>query len=128
MEDQNENAKDNLINPDNNMKNNSDAARQNDDDIHKMTMDNKGIIHTSGNGAAVLSANSRLFTVLGWVSAALTAFVSPLFSIAGIVFGIILNRQAKGSGNMIVTTNLVLGVANFILGYFLFASRWKNML
>jgi len=58
----------------------------------------------------------KLYVILGWISAALTFFISPLFQIAGITFGILLNRQIKGSGNTLIIANVVLGLINLVLG------------
>lgn len=66
------------------------------------------------DGAIAVERNNRLYVILGWISAALTVFISPLFAIAGITFGILLNRQAKGSGNVLIITNIVLALINII--------------
>jgi hypothetical protein len=88
------------------------------DEINKMIMDDKGNIRTSTNGSVALTENTRLFTILGWVSTSLAAFVSPIFALGGITFGVLLNKKNKGRGNMIIIANAVLGLFNFILGYF----------
>jgi hypothetical protein len=96
------------------------SSQKNDaDNIKKMTMDNNGHIQANKNGAAVMTKNSTLFTVLGWVSAALSAFISPLFAIAGIIFGVLLNKQAKGKGNPIIIVNIFLAAINIVFGIFL---------
>jgi len=72
-----------------------------------------------------VSDKAKLFVILGWICAALTFFVSPLFAIAGITFGILLNRQKKDSGNILIIANAVLGSISVILGmiYLLLAER-----
>ncbi|HOQ00284.1 MAG TPA: hypothetical protein PK604_05530 [Acetivibrio clariflavus] len=60
--------------------------------------------------------NVKLYVILGWISAALTIFISPLFAIAGMTFGILLNRKIKGSGNTLIIANLALGIINILLG------------
>ena len=60
--------------------------------------------------------NAKLYVILGWISAALTLFISPLFAIAGITFGVLLNRKIKGSGNTLIIANLALGIINLLLG------------
>lgn len=63
-----------------------------------------------------VSENAKLYVILGWISAALTFFISPLFAIAGITFGVLLNRQIKGSGNTLIIANVVIGIFNLVLG------------
>jgi hypothetical protein len=87
-------------------------------EINKMIMDDKGNIRTSANGSVALTENTRLFTILGWVSTSLAAFVSPIFALGGIIFGVLLNKKAKGQGNMIIIASVALGLFKFILGYF----------
>lgn len=72
--------------------------------------------HEHHDGTVAVPENARLYVVLGWISAALTFFVSPLFAIAGITFGILLNRQRKGSGDTLIIANVVLGLINMFLG------------
>jgi len=90
-----------------------------DGNTRNFSMDHSGEIHSSRGGAAAIERDSTLFTVLGWISAALTAFVSPLFALGGITFGVILNRAAKGRGNSIIITNVVLAAINILFGLFL---------
>lgn len=97
--------------------NKSEDKHDNDYEVNKMTMDDKGKIRNRANGTVALGKSSRLFIILGWVSTALAAFVSPIFAIAGIIFGVLLNRKVKGQGNMIIITSVVLGLAKFVLGY-----------
>lgn len=93
-----------------------------DTGINNFSMDDKGNIRTDRGGTAAITSSSRMYVVLGWISAALTLFVSPWFAIAGIVFGILANRQARGSGNAVLITNVVLAAVNilFSLVYGLF--------
>ena len=77
---------------------------------------------------AAISKHSTLFTVLGWVSAGLAAFLSPLFAIAGIAFGTLLNKQRSKSGNSIIITNIVVAAVNIIFGLVLIASLRRMML
>ncbi|MCX8131343.1 MAG: hypothetical protein N3I35_14780 [Clostridia bacterium] len=99
-----------------------ESMQENADNYRSFTMDSKGIIrqdniHAGRGGTAVLTQSMRRFIVLGWISAALTAFVSPLFAIAGIIFGVLINRQSKGKGNVIIITNTVLAAINIIFGF-----------
>ena len=66
--------------------------------------------------AVAVPENAKLYVILGWISAALTFFISPLFAVAGIAFGLLLNRQMKGSGNTLIIANVVLGLMNLVLG------------
>ncbi|MDQ2086678.1 hypothetical protein RBH29_09600 [Herbivorax sp. ANBcel31] len=68
-----------------------------------------------------LEKSNRLYVVLGWISAALTTFINPIFAVAGVIFGVLLNRQVKGSGNVIIIVNVVLAlfVISFQLLYML---------
>ncbi|WP_010244868.1 hypothetical protein [Acetivibrio cellulolyticus] len=82
-------------------------------------------IHESYNGTISIRENAKLYVILGWISAALTFFISPLFAVAGITFGILLNKQIKGSGNTLIIANVVLGLMNLVLGiiYVILAER-----
>jgi ABC-type sugar transport system permease subunit len=91
--------------------------QENSDNSNKMIIESKGKIHTNKNGTAVYTRNIGLFTALGWTSIALAAFVAPFFAIAGIIFGVLLNRQIEGRGNVIIIASVVLGTAKYILGY-----------
>lgn len=88
----------------------------NDPDIKTFSMDNRGNIRNDRTGATAVSPNVRTFIILAWISAGLTAFISAYFAIAGVTFGILANRQARGSGNPAIITNIVLAVINFIFG------------
>lgn len=68
------------------------------------------------DGTLVVAENAKLYVILGWISAALTFFISPLFAVAGIAFGILLNRQIKGSGNTLIIANVAIGLINLVLG------------
>lgn len=120
------NQKENNFN--NTMQNLNSPQNNHEDNIRKLTMDTKGHIHADKNGAAILTKNSTLFTVLGWVSAALAAFVSPFFAIMGIFFGMLLNKQANGKGNSIVITNIVLASINILFRLFFVVTMRKFML
>lgn len=93
--------------------------QNNNIDINSFSMDEKGNIKSERNGALAIQSSPRMFIILGWVSAALTAFVSPFFAIPGIIFGILANRQTAGKGNIIVVANIVLAAVNLIFGMFL---------
>jgi len=96
------------------------AAPRDDAGVNRMSMDDAGKIRAGGGGAgtAALASGTRTFIVLGWISAVLTAFISPFFAIAGIVFGVLANRQARSSGNAVIATNIVLAAINVIFGLF----------
>lgn len=85
-----------------------------DEDIKNLTMDDKGRIRPEKGGAAAIAGSSRTFIILGWISAALTALISPYFAIPGVVFGVFVNRQSRGKGNAIIITNIVLAMIYFI--------------
>lgn len=72
--------------------------------------------NSSYDANVAVPENAKLYVILGWISAALTFFISPLFAVAGITFGILLNKQIKGSGNTLIIANIVLGLMNLILG------------
>ncbi len=87
-------------------------GKSDDQDFHKVHFNT-----TNRHEAAVaVPENAKLYVILGWISAALTFFISPLFAVAGIAFGILLNRQIKGSGNTLIIANVALGLINLILG------------
>jgi ABC-type sugar transport system permease subunit len=101
-----------------------DENKTNNADINKLSMDNNGSIRNNQNDAVISTENTKLFTVLGWISTGLAAFVSPIFAIGGIVFGVLLNKKIKGRGNIIIIASVVLGTAKFILSY-LFLSIYR---
>ncbi len=87
-------------------------------DINQMTMDDKGNIRNGTSQVIVLSESIKIYTILGWVSISLGAFVSPIFAIAGIIFGVLINKKIKGRGNIIIISSVVLGLAKVVLNYF----------
>ena len=93
------------------LKNQKNAMTKNGKDSF---IDNERI-NTDDKGAIALERVDKLYVVLGWISAALTVFVTPLFAIAGITFGVLLNKQQKGSGNVIIISNVVLALINIVL-------------
>ena len=98
--------------------NNKNDNNQNEiNDIHQMTMDDKGNIRNGQNGIVVLSESIKIYTILGWVSISLASFVSPIFAIAGIIFGVLVNKKVKGRGNIIIIASVVLGLAKVVLSY-----------
>lgn len=93
----------------------------------RLFMDNAGNIKSSGKAAALVRT-TRVYIILGWVFAALTAFVSPLFALGGIIFGVLANKEAKGSGNALIITNVVIATINMIFGLFLVALVRRMMI
>jgi hypothetical protein len=89
--------------------------------VRNLFPDNSGRSRGTNIGTAAVDANTRVFIILGWICAALTAFISPLFAIGGIIFGALANRNARGSGNALIITNIVLAVINLIFGLFVVA-------
>ncbi len=90
------------------------AFKNNKEDQNLLTADKEK--HESHDGTVAVPENAKLYVILGWISAALTFFISPLFAIAGITFGILLNKQRRGSGNTLIIANVVLGLINMLLG------------
>ena len=105
-----------------NMGVNNDAGSGNNEGINNLTMDNTGKIRADRVGTAAMIGTVRTFLILGWVSAALTAFISPYFAIIGVLFGVLANRRESGSGNAVIITNVVLAAINIIFGFFLIVS------
>lgn len=97
----------------------NDVSKGKEGDVNNLTMDESGKIHEDRHGAAVIEKDVKTYQILGWISAAFTALISPLFVIAGIVFGVLANRKKQGSGNAIIITNVVLAVLNMLVGFFL---------
>lgn len=95
--------------------------------IKSFSMDNNGKIHTDRSSALTIASSTRTFLILGWVCAAFTAFISPYFAIAGITFGVLLNRQSRGSGNAVIVTNIVLALVNLLFGLFLIVALRRMM-
>jgi hypothetical protein len=112
---------------DNSMSNNSEENRKNDNGIHKFSMNKKGDMHVYKGGVAASLNSTRTFIIFGWVSAALTSFVWPYFAIVGIVLGYLANRQVKGSGNLVIITNIVMAAVRFLFG-FLFAIAIRRII
>lgn len=94
----------------------------------RQQQDENGNIHRNTGVEAALTKHATLFTVLGWVSAGLAAFLSPLFAIAGVAFGTLLNKQRSKSGNSIIITNVVVAAVNILFGLFIIASLQRMML
>lgn len=90
-----------------------------DIDTNNYTMDDRGNIRNIGNTAAIRGKNARAYLILGWISAAFTLLISPLFAIAGIIFGILVNQRGGGRGNAVIITNIVLGALNMFFGVLL---------
>ncbi|HHX18209.1 MAG TPA: hypothetical protein GX727_05060 [Clostridium sp.] len=80
------------------------------EDSNKNTLNYEENIGRNNDGAVILKKDSKKYVVLGWISAALTIFISPIFAILGVIFGILLNEQIRGSGNIIIITNVVLAL------------------
>lgn len=51
---------------------------------------------------------SSTYNTLGWVSFVLGIFVTPLFAILGIIFGVIANRQSDRRGTTVIWVNAIL--------------------
>ncbi len=108
----------------NNINGQNDRQSRSGNFIRRFFMDNRGKIKADNNGTATAAASTRTFIVLGWICAALTVLVSSLFAIGGIIFGILVNREARGSGNAVIITNIVLAAINLIFGlYFMAVAR-----
>jgi hypothetical protein len=95
--------------------------------INKFSMDDKGRIRKSGGTAVATAKNVRLFVVLGWISAGLVLisfsfYMSLLFASAGVLFGVLVSRQQKGMGTAIIATNLALVAFQLLLGLFFVAA------
>ncbi|GAE87411.1 hypothetical protein [Acetivibrio straminisolvens] len=71
-------------------------------------------INDVDKGAIALERVNRLYIVLGWISAIMALFTTPFAAIAGIIFGVSLNRQKQGSGNVVIIANIVLALVNLI--------------
>lgn len=97
--------------------NQDNASNKDDPDINNFSMDIDGHIRKSTGAAAVSPAGARMFIILGWICAALTAFVYPLFAIAGIIFGVLANRRTERSGNVVIFTNIVVAAAFYLLRF-----------
>jgi len=95
-----------------------------DTGINRFIMDNAGNMRTVGQGASAIAGGSGTFLILGWVCAAFTAFINPLFAIPGIMLGALANREARGKGTVVIITNLVLAIAYFLLASFLREMGW----
>lgn len=107
---------------------NNEKVTENDvSDINRFTMDGRGNIKRSGHSSATYSINPKILIVLGWITAGLTAFISPLFAVAGISFGVLANKEIKGSGNAVIIATIVLAVINLIFGLILVSMMKKMM-
>jgi hypothetical protein len=95
-----------------------------DTGINRFTMDNAGNMRTVGQGASAIAGGSGILLILGWVCAAFTAFINPLFAIPGIILGVLANRQVRGRGTAVIITNVVLAVVYFLLASFLRGMGW----
>lgn len=73
-------------------------------------------IRMDRGGAAVAQTSTSIYQILGWICAALAAFVSPLFAIAGVIFGVMVNRNTHRGGKAIIITNVVLAAINILFG------------
>lgn len=91
-----------------------DAFKDNKQEKNLLTANKEE--YGSHNETIAVPENAKLYVILGWISAALTIFISPLFAIAGITFGLLLNKQKGGSGNTLIIANVVLGLINMVLG------------
>lgn len=76
---------------------------------------------------AAVNVDKRTLIGIGWVSAALTAFVSPYFVFLGVLVGVLANRQEKGSGNNVIITNIVVAALNILFGFFLILSMRRML-
>ncbi|MCX7708222.1 MAG: hypothetical protein N2484_00035 [Clostridia bacterium] len=103
--------------------NNISNIEKSNPQIHNYTMDRHGNIHDGGPGDGALLAAPKTFIVLGWISAALTLLITPYFAVAGITFGLLANRRARGTGNYVIITNIVLAILSFAFGILSMAIR-----
>ena len=87
-------------------------------DINRFSMDDRGNIRGNKVGTVSAFRNTRIFISLGWMFAALAAFISPYFAVAGITLGILANRRARGSGNYIIAANVILAALNILVSFF----------
>lgn len=92
------------------------------DNINSYIMDSRGKIRNRRTGGTAALVSPRSFIILGWIAAALTLIFSPYFAVAGITFGLLANRQAKGSGNYIIVANVALALLSIIFGLFLYVA------
>ena len=86
-----------------------------DGNLKRLPMDNREKLRMDRSGATV-AGNTGTLALLGWISAALTFLISPRFSIPGVIFGVMVNRDTRGRGNAIIITNVVLAALGMILG------------
>lgn len=96
---------------------NSVNLNRSENRLNSFFMNDRGDVRTDRSGAAVF-ADTRALVVLGWICVALNFLISPLFAIPGVIFGVMVNREARGRGNAIVVTNIVLAVLGMVLGFF----------
>lgn len=107
------NKKDGIIAAERNDRNENENENEQVENIELFI--NNELISDSEKGAIALERINRLYVVLGWISAAMTIFISPLFAIAGITFGVVLNRQSRGSGNAVILGNIGLALINMVV-------------
>ncbi|MCX7748680.1 MAG: hypothetical protein N2645_17610 [Clostridia bacterium] len=100
---------------------NAEKEDNNSIQIKRLTMDRYGRIKGNTRNAAAIPFNTKTFIVLGWISAAFTAFVNPLFGAPGVLFGMLANRNLKGVGNPVIITNILFAAINIVFGLFLIA-------
>ncbi len=96
-------------------KNNNEEDLRNDLDENKnRDLNDNGylLINSNDNGTIINERNARMYIILGWVCAALTFMFTPLFAIGGVIFGVLLNKQVRESGNILIITNIVLAIIN----------------
>ncbi|NLD48868.1 MAG: hypothetical protein GX660_17035 [Clostridiaceae bacterium] len=87
---------------------------------HETDLKKSSSVIESQRNAVVIEKSSRVYVILGWMCAALILFssvyLSALFATGGVIFGALLNRQIRGSGNVLIISNIVLGIINIGLG------------
>jgi len=86
--------------------------------VINLSMDYRGKMHREKNDIAALSGRFPAYLTFGWICAALAVFVSPLFAVASIIFGILSNNFRKGSGNTLILTSVILAVISLLLAIF----------
>ncbi|HOM02757.1 MAG TPA: hypothetical protein PLH43_08020 [Acetivibrio sp.] len=101
-------------------KKNETILKEQDDHNEKEQNDNIDFffeneqINEIDKGAIALERVNRLYVVLGWVSAVMALFTTPFVAIAGIIFGVTLQKQRQGSGNAVIVANIVFALINII--------------
>lgn len=97
--------------------NNHENNHENNEKENVVDFNDKTEVGIDEEGTAAAPAGFKIFLVIGWISAALTLLISPIFAIAAIVFGIISNSQIRGSGNALIVAGIVAAAVNFVIGY-----------